>query len=258
MKGSPIGSMPTPQALRRIEEEYGYTGPKAKFFLSVVRGERKSGVVSAAPNDLANTTIMINPFALVDLHLPGLHDQRSHGRRRRSLGATPFRGKPRGVPTSDSDPYYKTARYKNFQKNLDSKARELGVKIQGQDKASGIWEGSYEPALAVEVKGNPSDVHKLSSYLAGQYNQDAIMEWQPHSDGPDRYYTIHGVTPSAATGQALGKHGFPGGRFTDKGLEIADFDGENLDNALKLAGDLGGDITVTPGTVNFVEQPAAA
>lgn len=170
------------------------------------------------------------------------------------VGVTPYRGKARAAPPGSTDSYYSSTRYKGFSNQLKAQAAEHNVEILGEEKTSGIWEGKYEPALGLQVSGVDSDIDDFAKAIARRYNQDAVMEWHPDSKGSDAYYTITGVEHSTKAGESMAAKGFPGGSFTSKGLEIADFGAGNIAAALELTKELGGTLKVEPGRFSLIEQ----
>ncbi len=181
------------------------------------------------------------------------HDQSTHGRRRRSVGISPYRDISREVPEALGN-LFDSPFYREFEEAFRTQAKDLDVEVVDFARALGLWEGEFEPAAAAVVRGNPERIRGLLKDLGRRYRQESVMEIRYVKKGPDNIYRFKGVAPSAEARDAIVEHGFLGARFVGDTLEIADPGAQNRAAALRLASTLGARLRIMPGRVRFLEE----
>ncbi len=172
-----------------------------------------------------------------------------------NFGITPYRGRPLARAEAISE-YYETPRYKGFVRRLEREARVAGVVLVSFEQAAGIWQGSLEPAVSLELEGDVAALHQLAEQLRKRYNQDAVMLFVADEAANGAFYILEGMRDADYANEILREFGIKGGRFRFIGtrLEIADADGSLAASVRILAEELGVKLTVIPGNLEFVSR----
>lgn len=109
------------------------------------------------------------------------------------IGVTPYRGAGK---TKGAD-YFETTRYKGFERAVPEEAKAASVEFVSIERGRGVWAGGGEPSTKVRVRGGEQGVHRLMDSLGRRYQQDAVISWRSHPNGPHRRYVSEPVAPSA-------------------------------------------------------------
>jgi hypothetical protein len=133
-------------------------------------------------------------------------------------------------------------------------AAELGIRVTAVEQAVGIWQGSFEPSVSVEVEGNPIAVRSLASRLQARYNQDAVMVFMPDKNASGVLFTLEGVRDADYANAVLQRYNISGARFVGNKLEIADPDGSLAARVMALCKALGIQFTAAQGQIEFISR----
>ena len=174
------------------------------------------------------------------------------------IGATPFRPESGELMHMSSRPsYYDTDEWIEFDETLHSLAEQHDVEIIRGDHATGLWDGTSEPAGAYIVRAdNFQQVRDWAGAIAGRYDQDSVMAGLYDPNGPDTVYafTIDDTDTETVLG-ALREVGVLAGRTYDGKLEIASTgDLPMPDPARAALVARFGDASAARAHVEFIEQ----
>lgn len=175
-----------------------------------------------------------------------------------NLGITPYRPQPEGPDDpryqrlGDLAGYYETERYREFEARLHREAGAAGLRVAEVRRVVGVWEGEFEPAVSVDLAGDPDEARGLALRLKEQYTQEGVMEFEPDEESEGLLYLLRGVEDRERAAQLMREYGFPGGRFEGDRLEIADRGGGMTEAVARLAVDLGTDLDARAGRISFL------
>ena len=120
-------------------------------------------------------------FAPIEIAFDRYFEQKGWLKPAVDVGITPFRGKGNAAGID----YYETSRYKGFERRVYEEAHELGLGVEGFEKARGVWAGGGEPAAKIKLRGPAADVSAFMAHLGREFNQDAVIAWHDDPEGPD-------------------------------------------------------------------------
>lgn len=104
----------------------------------------------------------------------GIEDFRYDTHVSADVGITPFR---EGV--DDPVGFYDSDKFKRFEQDARAFAERFGVELVEQERATGVWEGSEEPAVRFLVRDGESGVRAFGAALGRQYRQDGVAVFTP-------------------------------------------------------------------------------
>lgn len=127
------------------------------------------------------------------------------------VGVTPFRAGDDPIGFYDSD------KFKRFEADVKTAAKQYGVEVERQGKVAGIWEGEEEPAVALRIHDGELGVRAFAAELGKAYDQDGVLLFTA-KNGEDVIATF-GATQSAREEvfAAMADVGLPAGRFLEDG-----------------------------------------
>lgn len=246
-----VRGMEESEAIRHLMSVRGLDEGQAYLCYALENGLSSGDVLDASHDDLDDDA--------VDLH--GTHDQKSHGRKKRSggrsqwMGVTPYRGATgKHGKLETLEDYRETTRYKGFINKMRDVAGKRGVEIEAIDPAIGTWMEDVEPAVQVRMKGEPDAIERLAKELGRGYNQDGVLIFDPLPEGGDIFYTFPGVNATEKALKTLHGEGFPAGTFRGGNLELVDIGGENPEGAANLAEKLGVTPKIMAGKARLLEN----
>lgn len=164
------------------------------------------------------------------------------------LGMTPFRPDDNPVGFYDSD------KFKEFERSLGETAARYDVTIDAKDRVSGFWEGAQEPSLAMDVHDGETGVRAFAQDLRTQWDQDAVLVFQPDRAGEALAYRARATGDIAA---ALADAGIQGATIYPEGFEVIG-DADDAARVIAVADMLGvphADIKIRAGNLSFAERP---
>jgi hypothetical protein len=162
------------------------------------------------------------------------------------VGITPYR---EGGVAKGAD-YYKTTRYKGFEKALPMMAVNRGLHFHSLDRVGGVWAGGHEPSAQVRVSGDRQKIINFMDAAGSRYNQDAVIAYTSRDGGPSNRYLSKagaGVT-NVQVAKAIEKvnNGKPeaeqiqGATVRGDGrLEVLDLEDNAFDTVSELENELG-------------------
>ncbi len=171
---------------------------------------------------------------------------------------TPYRPSPEGpddpryTHIEEIGSYYETERYREFESRLRRESKAAGLRVAAIERVVGVWLGDFEPAVSVDLEGDPETARALALRLKSEYTQEGVMEFRSDPDGPDMVYLLEGVSDYEEVAKLMGEYGLPGGRIAGKTLEIADQGGKDAEKVVLLADAIGVSIDSRQGTVQFL------